>query len=351
MPIYKDEKEQYYVVFRYRDYQGKLCQKKKSGFTLKRDAATYEKNFRNKLSMSPDITFINLAKCYLEDAKNRLKPTTYYQKTSVYKTSFKILENLKIKDITPLVIRRWQNSVLKQGFATTTQRQLNCQLSALFNFAVKYYGLSKNPVRECGPIGKQNADGLKFWTLDQFNKFMSVAKNTGTTPSRLAFYILFYTGLRLGELLALTPSDFSYSEKKLSITKTFARIKCQDIIMPPKTPKSKREIIIPAFLADMIQEYIPRLPDNHLRLFFMFNKHTLKIKIKRFAPLAGVPIIRVHDLRHSHASLLIELGFSPLLISQRLGHEHIETTLQIYSHLYPNKDNEVASKLDQLNVK
>ncbi len=80
----------------------------------------------------------------------------------------------------------------------------------------------------------------------------------------------------------------------------------------------------------------------------MLNKYSLGKALKRAAAAAGVKTIRVHDLRHSHASLLIELGFSPLLISERLGHENIETTLQIYSHLYPNKAAEVSDKLNQL---
>lgn len=83
-------------------------------------------------------------------------------------------------------------------------------------------------------------------------------------------------------------------------------------------------------------------------LFFQINKYSLNRKLKQAAQKAGVKAIRVHDLRHSHASLLIELGFSPLLISKRLGHEKIETTLQVYSHLYPDKENEVSNKLETI---
>ena len=70
--------------------------------------------------------------------------------------------------------------------------------------------------------------------------------------------------------------------------------------------------------------------------------------MKRVCKKSNVPIIRIHDLRHSHASLLIELGFTPLLISERLGHEKVQTTLDTYSHLYPNKDTMISNKLDEL---
>ena len=119
--------------------------------------------------------------------------------------------------------------------------------------------------------------------------------------------------------------------------------------MPPKTPKSKRIITLPAFLCDIIKEYAAKYygiePKDKL---FPATKDSFHRAMKRGCEVTSIKKIRLHDLRHSHASLLIELGFSPLLISERLGYEKIETTLQIYSYLYPNKHEEVAMKLDSL---
>ncbi len=80
---------------------------------------------------------------------------------------------------------------------------------------------------------------------------------------------------------------------------------------------------------------------------FYFTKSALDKEIKRIADKVGLPIIRVHDLRHSHASMLIEMGFSPLEIADRLGHESIKTTLDTYSHLYPDKDRQLADALSR----
>ncbi|MFA7637519.1 MAG: site-specific integrase, partial [Monoglobales bacterium] len=221
------------------------------------------------------------------------------------------------------------------------------QLSAVFNYAVKYYGLSSNPCRQAGSMGKKDADSMQIWTLDEFNKFISFV----TKPAaHLAFEILFWTGIRSGELLALTPEDI-LPDKKISINKTYARLDGEDIISEPKTPKSIRIIPIPDFLYDEIWDYINRLGsiEKTDRIFY-FSKGFLNNEIKRVSKKAGVKEIRVHDLRHSHASLLIEMGYSILLVSERLGHEKVETTLNTYAHLYPNKQQKLVEGLQNLKI-
>lgn len=81
---------------------------------------------------------------------------------------------------------------------------------------------------------------------------------------------------------------------------------------------------------------------------FTLNKYYLTREIHRGCIATGVKRIRVHDIRHSHASMLIELGFAPLLIAERLGHENVQTTLETYAHLYPNKHKEVADRLQDI---
>ena len=163
---------------------------------------------------------------------------------------------------------------------------------------------------------------------------------------RVAFTTLFFTGLRLGELLALTPADCNFQAHTLRINKNYVQVTGAKIIQTPKTSKSNRTISIPLFLCKILQTHINRLYSPDQRIFFNLNKSSLTRKLKATAKETGVKVIRLHDLRHSHASLLIEMGFSPLVIADRLGHEKITTTLQIYSHLYPNKQAEVAEKLD-----
>ena len=155
--------------------------------------------------------------------------------------------------------------------------------------------------------------------------------------------------MRIGEALALTKSDIDIEKRTININKSFSRINKEDLITPPKTQKNNRKISIHKELADLLNEYISKLPyladDERL---FNLSKVPARQSLYKYAKKAGVKQIRIHDLRHSHASLLVELGFSPLLIAQRLGHEKIETTLQIYSHLFSNKEEELINTIENL---
>lgn len=149
--------------------------------------------------------------------------------------------------------------------------------------------------------------------------------------------------------MALTLNDFDFDAKTLSITKNYARHEGEDLIMEPKTPKSRRLIAVSSFLCVLVQKYSEQLYDYEPNeRLFPVTKSYLHCEMTRGTKKSGIKRIRVHDLRHSHASMLIEEGFSALLISERLGHESIETTLQTYSHLYPNKHGEVATRLQNL---
>lgn len=350
---YKDKngKTKYYCFFRYLNFDGQYLQKKKTGFLFSKDAKEYEKSFLEKISGSSTMSFQSLCDLYLADCKARLKPTTYRGKKYLFDSLLiPFFKNTPITDITPPMIRSWQNKLLSHtpAYSQTYIKNCNNQISALLNYAVKYYGLKSNPVRIAGTIGKKHSGRLDFWTLTEYNKFMDTLD--AAAPFRIAYELLFFTGCRSGELLALTVKDFDAAAGTISINKNFAHLDGKDYILPPKTPKSNRVITLPSIVAQNLQDYIASLydPDPDERLFSMLNKYSLAKTLKRTAAAAGIKSIRVHDLRHSHASLLIELGFSPLLISERLGHENIETTLQIYSHLYPNKANEVSEKLNQL---
>lgn len=354
MPVYKDKnRNTWFAKFNYKDWQGVNRQKKKEGFKTQREAKAFERDFLNKANANVDMTFSSLVKLYMEDCKTRLKPTTYENKE--YIINLKVLpffKDMPINTITPSTIRKWQNALIshEKNYSQTYLKTVNNQLSAIFNFACRYYKLPTNPVRLCGSMGKKNADSMQFWTTDEFNHFIEVVKDK--PASKVMFEILFWTGMRSGELLALTLDDIDFEEKTISVNKNYARMNEQDLILEPKTPKSKRKITVPDFLLETIKEYTSKLYDyrSNERLFHL-SKHYLLHEMKRGCKHSNVKKIRIHDLRHSHASLLIEMGFSPILIAERLGHEKVETTLQTYSHLYPNKHNEVATKLQQLSVK
>lgn len=168
------------------------------------------------------------------------------------------------------------------------------------------------------------------------------------TISFYAFEMLYWCGIREGEMLALAPVDFDFRAKTVTINKSYQRLKGRDVITTPKTKKSNRTIKMPNFLCDEMQEYINMFYEpNKTDRIFPISKSYLHHEMDRGAKTANVERIRIHDLRHSHVSLLIEMGFTALAIADRLGHESIEVTYR-YAHLFPSKQTEMADKLDVL---
>ena len=154
-------------------------------------------------------------------------------------------------------IRAWQNELIKKGYAPTYLKSINNQLAALFNYAVRYYDLRDNPCRKAGSIGKSKADEMDFWTKQEFKEFLPSMENK--PEARMAFLILYWTGMRIGELLALTYEDIDLEKRCIRINKSYQRINGKDMITPPKTPKSNRKITIPLFLAEELKEYCSML--------------------------------------------------------------------------------------------
>lgn len=149
-----------------------------------------------------------------------------------------------------------------------------------------------------------------------------------------------------GELLALTPADFDFEKETVTINKSYQRLNGQDLITTPKTEKSNRTIAMPQFLSDEIQDYLKMLYDiGENDRMFTVTKSYLYREMERGAKEAGVKRIRVHDIRHSRVSLLIDMGFSATAIADRVGHESIDITYN-YAHLFPSKQTEMADKLN-----
>lgn len=347
MKAEKDKKTgKWLIQYRYTDWQGKRRKSTKRGFATKREAEEWLRNFLITQKADFDMKFEDFWKIYCADMETRLREHT--MRTKKYIVELKILPyfgNKRVNDITAADIRQWQNELIKMGYSPTYLKTINNQLSAIFNYAVRYYDLKSNPCAKAGSMGKSKAEEMDFWTGEEFRKFIDSVMNKRL--SYMAFMILYWTGMRLGELLALKPKDVDLEKRTISITKSYQRLGKKDVITPPKTSKSKRVITIPEFLAADIKDYMDSLYDlQEDDRLFPITKYYLEHEMQRGIKESGVKRIRVHDLRHSHASMLIELGFSPLEIANRLGHEKVETTLNTYAHLYPNKQTKLAERLD-----
>jgi integrase len=191
---------------------------------------------------------------------------------------------------------------------------------------------------------KKKTKEMLFWTKDEYLKF---ADSMMDKPiSFYAFEMLYWCGIRLGELLALTSADFDFVKNTVSITKSYQRIEGDDVITEPKTPKSNRIIKMPEFLCEEMKEYIESLYGHEpTARIFIITKSYLHHEMDRGSREQGIKRIRIHDVRHSHVSLLIEMGFSVVAIAERVGHESIDITYR-YAHLFPSKQTEIADKLE-----
>ncbi len=347
MAVFKNERGTWNCKFYYTDWTGTRKQKKKEGFKTKKEAQTFEADFLNSCKTDIGITFENLVTNYMQDCKARLKPTTYEnKKLLIYTKLIPYLGKMLIKDISAATVRKWQNKIItdKRNYAPTYQKAIHNQLSAILNYAVKYYGLTANNAAKCGSIGKKNADTMLFWTYEEFSQFIKAVEDR--PMSKVIFNLLFFSGMREGEMLALTLNDFNFEKNTVKISKNYAKVNGEELIQEPKTPKSKREISLPKKILDMIKTYSETLYDyKPNERLFLTSKYSLKRQMVYGCKKSGVKQIRIHDIRHSHASMLIEKGIAPLAISERLGHEDIQTTLNVYSHLYPNKQAEIAEML------
>ena len=353
MPVFKDEaRGTWYVMVRYQDWTGERKQKCKRGFATKREAQEWERSFQMQTSGDLDMTFEAFTELYTKDMKPRLKENTWLTKENIIqKKILPYFGKRKISEITTKDVIAWQNELLayrdekRKPYSATYLKTLHNQLSAIFNHAVRFYELRSNPAAKAGNMGTEERKEMLFWTKDEFQTFIESMKDR--PASYTVFMTMYYTGIREGELLALTPSDIDFEKKTLTVNKSYQRLGKEDIITTPKTPKSNRTIPIPDGLCTCLQEYMSHCyglqKDDRL---FPYTKSFLYHEMEYGCKASGVKRIRVHDIRHSHASLLVEMGFSPLLIAERLGHEKVQTTMDTYSHLYPNKQVEVARQLD-----
>lgn len=356
MSVIRDKERKTWIAqFYYTTSTGERKRKRKRGFKTKREAQKYERNFLTAYCDNKNETFGYIVEIYLNDIKNRVKKNTFKLKKFIINDKIlPFFRDLRINEIKPKDVRAWENQLLKEdnnngkGYSDTYLKTMYCQLNAIFNYAVRYLDLTENPCFKAGSIGKTNAREMNIWTIDEFNEFLEVMGDKNPAH-RLAFITLFYTGLRMGELLALMPKDIDLKTKSLSVNKTFQRVNKKDIFTDPKTPKSNRVIILPRFLFHQLLDFVD---ENHIKKnerIFKFTSQSLNYTLKKYADIANLGKIRLHDFRHSHASLLISMGMEVNSVADRLGHDKIETTLNIYTHLYPKKREEIAQKLDILN--
>ena len=354
MAVYKEEKTgTWRVIYRYTDWTGEKKQTQKCGFQTKREAQAWEREQLNKARADLDMTFKSFVEQYTADMQTRIKENTWATKEHIIRSKLlPYFGKLKMSNITAQQIITWQNELMNykdengKALSPVYLKTINNQLSAIFNHAVKFYNLKENPCRKAGSMGKKKNREMLFWTKEEYKKF--AFEMMDKPVSFYAFEMLYWCGIREGELLALTAADFDFEKETVKINKSYQRLHGEDVITTPKTKKSNRTIKMPHFLCEEMQEYLGMLYGLKKKdRIFTVTKSYLHHEMDRGAEGAGVKRIRIHDLRHSHISLLIDMGFSAVAIADRVGHESIDITYQ-YAHLFPSKQTEMANRLDDL---
>lgn len=347
MTAYKDSRRNtWYAKFRYTDWQGNRRETTKRGFSTKREAKEFEEEFKRKAQSNPTMTFQSLYDIYLEDMQQHNKETSIVSiDNSIKRHVLPMLGSIPISEITPNTIRKWQNYLTNYNncgkkLSQTSILNINRRLSTIFNFGVKFYGLAKNPMHITGSQGKSEKR-IDFWSKDEFDLFISAVDHP---LYKAIFMLLFYTGMRIGEALALTSDDVDFDAGRVSISKTLT---AYGKITPPKTESSNRTIVLPASVNQLIENTFAKLGTKSGRIF-PTNYDNVRYHFCKAIAESGVRPLKIHCLRHAHASLLIAQGVPITAISKRLGHTSPKVTLSIYSHATNDSDENIAALLDTL---
>lgn len=360
-PIKKANNGTYYfrANLGYDAVTGKQIQKYRSEFSTKKEArAEYSKLIlaaEEGLAMEKKQPSFKqfIEEIYLPWYKTQVKESTYKNRLNTIEKHFKFFYRKKVNEIEPIHVQTWQLKLAKD-YSPNYVRIIQGMLSLAFDRAIILGLAKKNPARMVGNI-KSKKVKVDFWTLEEFQKVISLLYKGDYYEHYLfiCFWLLFTTGLRIGEAAALQWEDIDFESGIISVTKTlYYKSMNEYTFVDPKTSASIRTVVIDKDtireLKDWMEVQKKVLKDCNFVLSYSgipTSKHTLPRALEKLAGLAGVHRIKIHALRHSHVALLISMGVNPLIVKDRLGHEKIQTTLGTYGHLYPNSNFEVAKML------
>lgn len=354
--VTKDEKRGTYRV-QYRLYGSDGSTQKTScrrGFRTQREAKAYVESLTREHAEAeykqdhPDLamTFAELYERY-KIARIVNKPTTQTNRDYlVQKHILPFWGQMQIREITEDAISHWHATFYDADgapiYKATYLRSMHSRLSAVLNYAKQCGWIEKNPSSTCS-IGAKNADERPVWTIAEYSRFRHAIEDAPV--EYYAFETFYFTGLRLGELLALTIDDIDLDRRTIRVTKNLQTVKGKEMILTPKTPKSIRTVRINAALADELREYIVSLPTEGR--VFPTTRDRLRRVLRRGTEAAGLNPISIHCFRHSHITNLISAGFSPTDIGKRVGHESVYITLH-YAHALQEAEDRMADTLDSM---
>lgn len=376
MPIYKtpgakDGKQKYRVRINYTDRNGAPHQLTRIAYG-NTEAKQLEAALRREYADGNDgpgrLTVRDLYEQYMETKLHEVRRSTYEKsRRSLEANVLPILGDVRLDRLNAQTLQAWKNQVASKNISARSQRNIYSELRAMLNYGLRLEYFARNPLLTVGNFKDKDftsqKDRLHYYTSEQFVRYITVARQEAERRDTLAdwgyyvfFAIAYYTGLRKGEINALKWSDIEGNilNVRRSVTQ---KVKGEGIVeTPPKNKTSYRTLQIPLPLLDILREQYNRcltiegFCDNFrvcggeqcLSDTAIENRNTL------FARKADLPHIRIHDFRHSHASLLANEGINIQEIARRLGHSKIEQTWNTYAHLYPREEERAIQVLNRV---
>ncbi len=369
----KDGLQQYRVRINYVDQFGKPHNRAKLVYGLA-EAKQAEKDLLEEIGKEKPatarMTVQQLYDEYILAKENEVRYSSLVKiKNCITKGVLPTLSDKQIAKLTVKQMQEWKNETAKIGFAQTTLRNYYGEFRQMLNYAVKMGYIPKSPLTIVGNFKEsfelKPKDKIQYYTAEQFIKFITEAKKAAQekgTINEWSYYVFFniafYTGARKGEIYALKWSDIdgNIMHIRRSIAQKYGK---GNIETPPKNKSSYRDLQIPAPLMEILLEQKERqLQDENFTEEYRIcggidciRDSTVTNKNVEYANKAGLPHIRVHDFRHTHATLLVNEGINIQEIARRLGHSNVEITWNTYSHLYPREEERAVNILDRIFLK
>lgn len=349
----------YVFRIKYKDIYGKTIQYESQKYMTLKEAKEQEAIYRLKISESKinrsTITFKDIKLEYYEYMKPKIKPQSLVKYNTLY-SYLEPIDSLKINDFDLTIYNRLYNDIKNRELSPAYQNKILGMLRALIRYSNKYYNTSDEMIKFIENVSvAQSKTEMDFYTYDEYMKFRSVIDD----PEWLLWFdMLYFLGFRKGELQALTYADIDFNKKTVSINKTLTtKLKDTEFyISSPKTKNSNRILPIPDIIFDEIAENLQKYQKytNYSPLFFVFGGITpfkdtnISNKNIKYSKAASLRTIRLHDFRHSCASLLINQNMPITLVSRYLGHAKTSITLDTYSHMYKSDLNTLTDYINNL---
>lgn len=346
-------------------FTGKQKRTTRRGFKTIKEAKQAERNLlldveENGLpSGRTKTTFKEIASLWFESYQNTVKPTTAKNLKSKLDTMIEnYFEDIQINDITVVFC---QDLFLKLSKKYVMYASYTSILNRIMRYAVLLDIINNNPLdKVIKPKSKEIQKKENYYTKEELNKFLTVAKKDSSQVFHTLAHTIAYTGLRIGEALALRWYDINFKDKMISVNHTLVTIDGKQVLQSPKTKASKRIILVDQYTLKLLKDWQLKQKKEFFKLGkpylhdenFIFTNSTGMVYtpteigkiLRRLIKRNNLKLISPHGLRHTHASLLFESGIQPKEISDRLGHNNIKTTLDLYTHINDNQRSNAVDK-------